>query len=51
MILLRVLRCMVVQGIGKALLWIALLGGVGYAAYKLPQCDQGSTCYQVRLKK
>lgn len=40
----RFMRCIVAQGIGRALMWVILLSAAGYALYKLPTCPQGQIC-------
>lgn len=49
--ILRMLRCFTVQGVAKALLWIVLFGGAGYAAFKQSSCPQDQTCVQERKSK
>lgn len=44
MLWLRIMRCVVVQGLGRALLWIILLGAAGYAAFNVTTCEKGTTC-------
>lgn len=44
--MLRWWRCFTFQAIGKALLWIILLGGAGYAAFKTGDCPKDQTCVQ-----
>jgi hypothetical protein len=49
---LRTMRCWIVQGMGRALLWMALLGAAGYAAYKTTTpCPDGQTCFSERKLK
>ena len=51
MIYLKMFRCFIAQGIGKGLIWIMLLGGAGYAAYKVNECPKEQTCAQVQKMK
>jgi hypothetical protein len=46
MLWLRMMRCWIAQGLGRAVLWVVLLGAAGYAAYKVSDCPQGQTCVQ-----
>lgn len=47
----RAMRCYVVQGAGRAILWVVLLSAAGYAAYKVSECPSGRTCVQERKLK
>jgi hypothetical protein len=49
--ILRWLRCFTIQGIAKAILWIVLLGGTGYAAMKSSYCSENQTCAQATQMK
>ena len=41
----RFMRCVVVQGLGRALLWIVMLSAAGTAGYLMAtKCPQGMTC-------
>jgi hypothetical protein len=51
MLWLRMMRCWIVQGLGKAVLWIVLIGGAGYAAYSVQKCPDGQTCVQAQKMK
>ena len=51
MLWLRMMRCWLAQGLGKAVLWIILIGGAGYTAYKMNDCPKDQTCYQAQRKK
>ena len=43
---MRFMRCVLAQGIMRALMWIVLVSAAGYAAYKiLPDCPPGQTCF------
>lgn len=49
---LRALRCFLAQGFMRALMWMALIGAAGYAAYKtVPTCPLGDTCFSERKLK
>lgn len=49
--MLRWWRCFTVQGVAKALLWIVLLGGAGYAAFNKDRCPKDQTCVQAQKMK
>jgi hypothetical protein len=48
----RFMRCVVAQGIGRALMWIVLLSAAGAAGYlAATKCPQGMTCVDVQKMK
>lgn len=51
MLWLRMMRCWIVQGLGKGLIWIMLISGAGYAAYKMNDCPKDQTCVQDQKMK